>query len=175
MARVHVPRNRGTCTLGGICLRWVVPLPRIRDVDCWMQPCAAGHLEYLATIRDLRRERRGFLDWLPRPRPADGDLQRPRRRAASSCPSSPPESFRWGTRVCRHVTCRMAHPTKRAAAATASMDLLIPMLIPVVTLLIPVANPRVRFLLIPRLARGLAGLSFHGLLQKHVMPQICGY
>jgi hypothetical protein len=30
---------------------------------------------------------------------------------------STPELFRWGTRVCRHVICRMAHPTKRAAAA----------------------------------------------------------
>ncbi len=40
------------------------------------------------------------------------------------------------------------------------MDLLIPMLIPVVTLLIPVANPRVRFLLIPAISRIFFQFSF---------------
>ena len=158
MARVHVPRNRGTCTLGGICLRWVVPLPRIRDVDCWMQPCAAGHLEYLATIRDLRRERRGFLDWLPRPRPADGDLQRPRRlllarRARRNYFGG--ELVSADTLLVEWRIARSVRPPQRA-----SMDLLIPMLIPVVTLLIPVANPRVRFLLIPAISRIFFQFSF---------------
>ena len=50
---------------------------------------------------------------------------------------------------------RSVRPPQRA-----SMDLRIPMRIPVVTLLIPVANPRVRFLLIPASSRIFFQFSF---------------
>ena len=54
---------------------------------------------------------------------------------------------------------RSVRPPQRA-----SMDLRIPMRIPVVTLLIPVANPRVRFVLIPAISRIFLQFSFHGSL-----------
>ena len=81
------------CTLDGIRLRWAVPLPRIRDVDCWMQPCAAGHLKYFATIRHLRREHRGSLDWLPRPRPDDSGPRRHRADLSWSVGPPSPQEF----------------------------------------------------------------------------------
>jgi hypothetical protein len=46
------------------------------------------------------------------------------------------------------------------------LGLLIPMLIPVVTLLIPVANPRVRFLLIPAISRIFFQFSFHSFSKR---------
>ncbi len=69
--------------------------------DCWMQPCAAGHLKYFATIRHLR-ERRGSLDWLPRPRPDDSGSRRHRADLSWSVGPPSPQEFckrHWQRRV----------------------------------------------------------------------------